>query len=207
MSGDFIVGFPGETEEDFEATLDTGPRGRLCLAPFPSNIRRGPARRPPSMATRCPDEVKADRLHRLQALLHGPADRPSTPACVGRTLPVLLEKPGRQPGQLVGRSPYLQAVHVDGRRPGLSATIVDTRYLRCWHQQPFGPYIGPSRDSNDHLEQRRQSPLNPPVSCGPARRAPRPAPGPKTRRHPHPHLRRQSRCCRCSSASMTSIWR
>ena len=61
-----------------------------------------------------PETVKAERLAELQALLADAAARASTRACVGRTLPVLFEKPGRHPGQLVGRSPYLQAVHAAG---------------------------------------------------------------------------------------------
>jgi len=66
---------------------------------------------------------KADRLARLQALLaEQQADFQA--ACVGRRLPVLIEKPGRPPGQMVGRSPYLQAVHLDCDA-GLVGRIVD----------------------------------------------------------------------------------
>ena len=63
-----------------------------------------------TMADQVPDDVKIERLHRLQDLL----DRQQTAfnsSCVGKVMPVLFERQGRQPGQLVGRSPYLQAVH------------------------------------------------------------------------------------------------
>jgi tRNA-2-methylthio-N6-dimethylallyladenosine synthase len=59
------------------------------------------------------DEVKAERLARLQALLDE-QQQAFNAAQVGRVLPVLMEKPGRHPGQIAGRSPYLQAVHCDG---------------------------------------------------------------------------------------------
>jgi tRNA-2-methylthio-N6-dimethylallyladenosine synthase len=71
-----------------------------------------------------PEPEKSDRLARLQALLT--AQQAAFQAeCVGRTLPVLIEKPGRHPGQMVGRSPYLQAVHLDCG-PGLTGRIADS---------------------------------------------------------------------------------
>jgi tRNA-2-methylthio-N6-dimethylallyladenosine synthase len=67
----------------------------------------------PAAAATCPvpEDVKSHRLTELQLLL-GTQQRDFNAACIGRTLPVLLEKPGRHEGQLAGRSPYLQSVHV-----------------------------------------------------------------------------------------------
>ena len=65
------------------------------------------------MPGQVPDEVKAERLARLQALLNE-QQRTFNAAQVGQTLPVLFEKPGRDRGQIAGRSPYLQAVHCEG---------------------------------------------------------------------------------------------
>ena len=70
------------------------------------------------------ESEKSARLHELQALVQS-QQTAFNAATVGRTLPVLLEKPGRDPGQLVGRSPYLQPVHVNADRR-LIGQIIDT---------------------------------------------------------------------------------
>jgi tRNA-2-methylthio-N6-dimethylallyladenosine synthase len=110
FTSDFIVGFPGETEEDFGDTLriveDVGFAGAFS---FKYSPRAGtPAA---DRGDQVADEVKAERLARLQHCIdcHQLAFNRS---CIGRTLEVLFEKPGRISGQLVGRSPYLQAVQV-----------------------------------------------------------------------------------------------
>ena len=111
LSSDFIVGFPGESDADFRG--DPRPRRRDRLRPgvfvqvFAAPRHAG-GRAP---RTRCPSRSKAERLAALQALL-AQQQRDFNAACVGRVLPVLFEKPGRHQGQLVGRSPYLQSVHV-----------------------------------------------------------------------------------------------
>lgn len=111
LSGDFIVGFPGETEADFADTLAVVDEvGYAQAFSFRYSARPGtPAATAPAPVSR---EIGADRLARLQARLerHGQQFQES---CVGRELPVLFERPGRHPGQQVGRSPYLQPVHVD----------------------------------------------------------------------------------------------
>jgi tRNA-2-methylthio-N6-dimethylallyladenosine synthase len=110
FSSDFIVGFPGESEHDFEATLslidEIGYAGAFS---FKYSARPG------TPAAEMPDQirgqVKSERLHRLQAAI----DRNSAAfnaRCLGQTFDVLLEKPGRYPGQIVGRSPYSQPVQV-----------------------------------------------------------------------------------------------
>jgi tRNA-2-methylthio-N6-dimethylallyladenosine synthase len=111
LSSDFIVGFPGESEADFRATLElVGAVGYAQAFSFKYSPRPGtPAATAPDQV---PEQAKAERLAELQALLVE-QQRAFNRACVGRVLPVLFEKPGRYPGQLAGRSPYLQAVHAD----------------------------------------------------------------------------------------------
>ena len=112
LSGDFIVGFPGETEADFQATLDLVREVGYASA-FSFKYSRRPGTPGAAMRGQVPDEVKAERLARLQALLED-HQRAFNRAQVGKVLPVLVEKPGSQPGQIAGRSPYLQATHFQG---------------------------------------------------------------------------------------------
>jgi tRNA-2-methylthio-N6-dimethylallyladenosine synthase len=110
FTSDFIVGFPGETEADFCETLslidDVGFAGAYS---FMYSARPGtPAA---DMDDQVPQKEKAERLQRLQAVITR-RQRAFNAGFAGREMDVLLEKPGRLPGQLVGRSPYLQAVQV-----------------------------------------------------------------------------------------------
>jgi tRNA-2-methylthio-N6-dimethylallyladenosine synthase len=110
FSSDFIVGFPGETEEDFRATLSLIDEVGLAGAyTFKYSARPGtPAA---DMADQVPEDVKHERLQRLQRVI----ERQQTAfnaSCLGRNLEVLFERAGRYPGQIVGRSPYLQTVQV-----------------------------------------------------------------------------------------------
>jgi tRNA-2-methylthio-N6-dimethylallyladenosine synthase len=110
LSTDLIVGYPGEGEADFRATVDLVEEVRFAQAfSFKYSPRLGtPAA---SVSGQVPEEVKSERLAALQLLLTK-QQRTFNEACVGRVLPVLLEKPGRHELQLVGRSPFLQSVHV-----------------------------------------------------------------------------------------------
>jgi tRNA-2-methylthio-N6-dimethylallyladenosine synthase len=112
LSSDFIVGFPGETEKDFEATMALVREVKFAGSfSFKYSARPGT---PAAVAPRqVPDEVKSARLTALQALLTG-QQHAFNQGCRGKVLPVLFEKPGRKTGQAVGRSPYLQPVHVAG---------------------------------------------------------------------------------------------
>ena len=109
LSGDFIVGFPGEREADFEATLDLVREARYASA-FTFKYSRRPGTPAAALPGQVDEAVKDERLARLNALLDEQA-RAFNAAQVGRTLPVLFERPGRHTGQLIGRSPYLQSVH------------------------------------------------------------------------------------------------
>jgi tRNA-2-methylthio-N6-dimethylallyladenosine synthase len=112
MSGDFIVGFPGETEKDFQATLDLVEAVGYASA-FSFKYSRRPGTPASAMPGQVSEEEKAERLARLQAVLDR-QQREFNAATAGRTVPVLFERPGRHPGQILGRSPYLQAVHAEG---------------------------------------------------------------------------------------------
>ena len=110
LSSDFIVGYPGETDADFADTLRLIDAVGFAQAfAFKYSPRPGtPAAR---AVDQVPEPVKEARLAALQERLHAQQTHFNR-ACVGRTLPVLFDKPGRRPGQAAGRSPYLQAVVV-----------------------------------------------------------------------------------------------
>jgi tRNA-2-methylthio-N6-dimethylallyladenosine synthase len=127
ISSDFIVGFPGERERDFEATLSLVRQvGYAQAYSFKYSARPGtPAA---AMENQLPEHEKAARLEVLQDLINA-QQAAFNAGTVGRTLPVLFERAGKRPGQLVGRSPYMQAVHVDdaGERLGAIAEVTITR--------------------------------------------------------------------------------
>src|SRR5262245_6722336 len=110
FSSDFIVGFPGETEEDFRETLSLVDDVGFAAA-FSFKYSPRPGTPAADMTDQVPEEVKAERLTRLQAALDR-HQKAFSAGCVGRSFDVLFEKPGRHPGQIVGRSPYLQPVQV-----------------------------------------------------------------------------------------------
>ena len=124
MSGDFIVGFPGETEDDFEATLAIVRAVRYAQA-FSFKYSPRPGTPGAEMAGQVPEEVKDERLQRLQALL-AEHQRDFAVSLVDKTIDLLIEKPGRQPGQRVGRSPWLQPVIVD-EKAGEIGDIISVR--------------------------------------------------------------------------------
>ena len=111
MSGDFIVGFPGETDRDFEDTLDLVRQVRYASA-FSFMYSPRPGTPAAGMGKQIEPEVAKARLHRLQALLLE-QQVAFNASQAGRVLPVLFEKKGRHGAQAIGRSPYLQSVHVE----------------------------------------------------------------------------------------------
>ena len=112
LSGDFIVGFPGETEADFEQTMKcVEDIGYASSFSFKYSIRPGTPGA--SMPRQVPEDVKSERLKRLQDLLYT-QQLAFNKSLIGRTLDVLVENGGREDGQLFGRSPYLQGTHFDG---------------------------------------------------------------------------------------------
>ncbi|WP_394177631.1 tRNA (N6-isopentenyl adenosine(37)-C2)-methylthiotransferase MiaB [Yoonia maritima] len=110
LSGDFIVGFPGETEEDFEDTMQLVRDVHYGQAySFKYSTRPGtPAAEKPQL----PDDVMNDRLQRLQGLLRE-QQQATQASMVGREVKVLFEKAGREAGQMIGKSEYLHAVYAE----------------------------------------------------------------------------------------------
>jgi len=125
LSGDFIVGFPGETEEDFEATLCIVDAVRYASA-YSFKYSPRPGTPAATMEDQIPRDIMDDRLQRLQERInqHRLAFNRSK---VGVHTKVLIERKGKLPGQMIGRSPWLQSVHVEAdAQPGdiVSVTLV-----------------------------------------------------------------------------------
>jgi len=128
ISGDFIVGFPGETEEDFEATLRIIDDVRYAAA-YSFKYSPRPGTPAATMPGQVPAEVMDDRLQRLQARLaqHSLAFNRAT---VGKTTTILIDRKGRLPGQMIGKSPWLQSVFVEtGAAIGEMVEVVTTAAL------------------------------------------------------------------------------
>jgi tRNA-2-methylthio-N6-dimethylallyladenosine synthase len=140
LSSDFIVGFPGETEADFEDTLrlvaEIGFAGAFSFKYSPR-----PGTPAAEIGSQVPEAVKAERLARLQDLLESQRQA-FNHGTVGRTLDVLLEKPGRHPGQVAGKSPYLQAVQIEGEAQRIGE-VVPVRITRAGSNSLFGELSGP----------------------------------------------------------------
>ena len=115
LSSDFIVGFPGESDSDFADTLRLVTEvGYAQAYSFKYSPRPGtPAA---SAGSQVADHVKTERLAMLQDLLNAQQLAFNHGSC-GEVMPVLFERAGRRPGQIVGRSPYMQATHVDATAP------------------------------------------------------------------------------------------
>ena len=115
ISGDFIVGFPGETEEDFEATLNIVDAVRYAAA-FSFKYSPRPGTPAATMEDQVPQAVMDERLQRLQGRLaeHSTSFNRAT---VGKSTRILIDRKGRRPGQMIGKSPWLQSVVVETEAP------------------------------------------------------------------------------------------
>lgn len=147
LSSDFIVGFPGESEADVEATLglieEVGFAQAYC---FKYSARPGtPAA---AMADQVPEEDKAERLERVQVLLARQQEAFNR-RMLGRTLMVLLERPGRHAGQLIGRSPWLQAVHLEAPAE-LIGRIAPVEIVALTPRSLHGRLVGASTPAHHH---------------------------------------------------------
>lgn len=116
ISGDFIVGFPGETDEDFEKTLALVGEANYAQA-YSFKYSPRPGTPAATMESQIAPEIMNERLQRLQALLNEQQHEFNRQA-VGRTTTILLERNGKLDGQLVGKTPWLQSVHIIA--PGLA---------------------------------------------------------------------------------------
>lgn len=112
FASDFIVGFPGESDKDFEDTMELVREVNFCIA-YSFKYSERPGTPAAEMFGQVPDEVKTERLHRLQALLWE-QQTAFNKSKLGHTVPVLVTGKGRMPGQVAGRSPWLQSVYFDG---------------------------------------------------------------------------------------------
>ncbi len=138
LTSDFIVGFPGETDAEFDETLDL-IRGINYASAFSFKYSPRPGTPAAENKKQIPEDVKSERLARLQNLLNA-QQIAFNQTCVGLTLPVLVEKPGRQKGQMIGRSPYLQSVHLDLETEALGQ-IVNAKILAVGPNSLSGQYV------------------------------------------------------------------
>lgn len=111
ISSDFIVGFPGETEEDFEQTLELVKRVQYASS-FSFKYSPRPGTPAALMKNQVPEAIKTERLMRLQEELLS-QQKAFNQSIVGKTFPVLLTEKGKKEGQLIGYTPYLQATHTN----------------------------------------------------------------------------------------------
>ncbi|MEQ8507889.1 MAG: tRNA (N6-isopentenyl adenosine(37)-C2)-methylthiotransferase MiaB [Rhodospirillaceae bacterium] len=111
LSSDFIVGFPGETDADFADTMTLIDDIQFAQA-FSFKYSSRPGTPAAENGDQVPEDIKSARLTALQSLI-AQQQKAFNTACIGQTLPVLLTGPGRHDGQMIGRSPYLQPIHLD----------------------------------------------------------------------------------------------
>ncbi|WP_395515723.1 tRNA (N6-isopentenyl adenosine(37)-C2)-methylthiotransferase MiaB [Pseudorhizobium flavum] len=140
MSGDFIVGFPGETDVDFEDTLRIVQAVGYAQA-FSFKYSTRPGTPGADLPDQVPEDVKSERLERLQTLLLK-QQAEFAKSCVGKVIDLLLEKPGRNEGQVIGRSPWLQSVNVDAK----TSQIGDIIPVRIIGTGPNSLFAEPVRD-------------------------------------------------------------
>jgi tRNA-2-methylthio-N6-dimethylallyladenosine synthase len=138
VAGDFIVGFPGETDRDFEDTLRLVEDVNYAQA-YSFKYSTRPGTPGADLGDQVPEDVKAERLERLQALLLK-QQAEFAKSCVGKVIDLLLEKPGRMPGQVIGRSPWLQSVNVDAK----TSQIGDIIHVRISGTGPNSLFAEPA---------------------------------------------------------------
>ena len=151
LSSDFIVGFPGEDDADFAATLAlVGRVGYAQAYSFKYSPRPGtPAAEMDDRQV--PEAVKTERLAALQELLNR-QQLAFNRAAVGTVMPVLFDRPGRQPGQLLGRGPFMQAVHA-AAGPERLGTLAEVRVERALANSLAGRLLLPAnQDAPGALE-------------------------------------------------------
>jgi tRNA-2-methylthio-N6-dimethylallyladenosine synthase len=126
LSTDIIVGFPGETDDEFSATLAVLEKVRFAQA-YAFKYSPRPGTPAASRMDQLPEGVKDCRLQRVLTMVDA-SQTAFNLSCVGNVVPVLLDRPGRHPGQLVGRSPYMQSVHVTAQS-SLCGHVVEVEIL------------------------------------------------------------------------------
>ena len=139
LSGDFIVGFPSESEEDFAATLDLVEKVGYAQA-FSFKYSPRPGTPASTLGEQVPEEEKSERLQRLQDLL-ARQQASFMQSMIGREMPVLVERKGREADQLVGRSPYLQLVQLAAMDYAIG-DMVNLRITKAGRNSLFGEPVG-----------------------------------------------------------------
>jgi tRNA-2-methylthio-N6-dimethylallyladenosine synthase len=142
LSSDFIVGFPGESDKDFDATM-TLIRDIGYAQAYSFKYSKRPGTPASAARKQIPEDVKTERLEALQSLLIA-QQQAFNRSCEGRTLSVLFEKPGRNTAQAIGRSPYLQSVHVEDASD-LIGQIRDVKILGVFPNSLKGTLVGTRR--------------------------------------------------------------
>ena len=149
LSSDFIVGFPGESDEDFRDTMalveEVGFAGAFSFKYSPR-----PGTPAAILEAQVPEPLKVERLAILQAALER-QQKAFNAGCLGRTFDVLMEKPGRHPGQIVGRSPYLQPVQVLAPAD-LIGRVVPVRIIEVGPNSLFGELASPLAERRSPAE-------------------------------------------------------
>ncbi len=154
LSSDFIVGFPGESDAEFEATMALVRSVGFAQA-YSFKYSPRPGTPAASLADQVPEAVKSARLARLQDLLAAQQDA-FNKASLGATLPVLLERAGRKKGQLVGRTPHMQAVHLEAPAAMLGR-VVDVRLIRALANSLAGEIAAPPKANLLDAENARRA--------------------------------------------------
>ena len=152
LSSDFIVGFPGESDEDFAATLRLITEIGYAQA-YSFKYSPRPGTPGAALPDQVPETVKSERLATLQQLI-AEQQLAFNQATVGQTLPVLLESPGRRDGQLVGRSPYMQSVHLEAPQEflGTICTVaIESAHPNSLHGRMLDSSINGSGGSPDRV--------------------------------------------------------
>ena len=145
LSGDFIVGFPGETDEDFQRTLEIVDEIGYASA-YSFKYSRRPGTPGAAMTHQVHEDEKQKRLAALQTLLEDQKNAFNA-AQIGQTMSILFEREGRHEGQLIGRSPYLQSVHASAPKSMLGS-IADVRITATTPNALSGEIVGGSEDES-----------------------------------------------------------
>ncbi|MBV8442555.1 MAG: MiaB/RimO family radical SAM methylthiotransferase, partial [Hyphomicrobiales bacterium] len=141
LSSDFIVGYPGESDPEFRATLDLVAHVRFASS-YAFKYSPRPGTPAAEMEGQVADAVKASRLAELQALLEKQRQAFNR-ASIGRRFDVLFEKPGRREGQVIGRSPYMQAVFAEGHL-SLVGAMVEVEIIAAGPNSLQGRIVSPA---------------------------------------------------------------
>lgn len=130
FSSDFIIGFPGETEQDFEDTMDLARTVGFTQA-YSFMYSPRPGTPGAEMENQVPDEVKYERLQRFQALIDAQQLK-FNESCENTVMQVLFDREGKKNGQIVGKTPYMQSANIPAANDGLIGKIVNVRIKKAF---------------------------------------------------------------------------